>query len=791
MMKKVFSLLIAVSVLSTSTASAVGITDGGTGVPVVDYITSISVSSETVNPAQNLSTNVSVSMVNTASLYVFVISPDYEVVGTLKANAITTPGTYNFVWLGTVGNVAGANSLANGEYTIRAFAYDTNGNVVDYDYKKITLNNESVVPVNVDVSNLVVTPSTITNDTPNSAINFDLNMTALLKVEILRDSTVIRTFPNYTGTEVTYNAGSYTIVWDGRNNAGNFVADGNYTARVVASNSVGSDTETKTIVVNKEVQSSSIIKNLTLYPSSSWDPNNDYDLEIDFDLTERVDNLRIIARKGSKTIEIYEEDYARITGYSEKWDGRDEDGEDIETGTWEIIVIADSDRLSKTINVVREVPEISEAFVTKTSFDNEIGEVSNLVFKLNTDAEVTVEIYRGSKRLERLLDEEEVDKNRWYSVEWDGTERGDEVSEGTYEFKITARNLNDRRLVSSKTVSVSVKEDTAVKNASNLTNDYTSPIVFDSKNDEYLSIRYCMDDDAEVYLAIYRGLSSSGTTQAVLLDYVSQKQGCHEVKWNGEDDKGKLLKDNIYSYKIITKSSDGKRDTETGRFVVGKLSGTSTGTDPVKPVDPTPVSCGNHYYDVTNVSPELCQAITWATNEGIFSGYSDGSFRPYQNINRAETLKVIFEAFRTKVTMLPANGSTLGFRDIDPNAWYMTYARTAKFYGMLHGYVNETEARFGNNINRVEFLKFALEASDAFTSYEVPGHTTTRFADVEEAFPVNVWYYDYAGVADTYNLFNTYFDAESGKVFLRPAQMVQRGEVALLLYRMYLNGLTQ
>ncbi|MDX9971115.1 MAG: FlgD immunoglobulin-like domain containing protein [Candidatus Gracilibacteria bacterium] len=789
MMKKLLSLLVAVSMLSSTAAYAVGIADGGSG-SVTDYISSLTVSRETVNPAQNLSTTVNVSLANTASIYVYVLNASFDVVTTLKTNGILTPGTYSYEWNGTVSNIAGGTALSDGTYTIRAFAYSTvDGSVVDYAYQRVTLDNEGLIPpvATLDLSGLTVSPSSfVAGQDTGSTITFNVNQAAYVDVEVRSGSTVVKQFANYNGSTLLSNT-SYSMVWDGKNDSGSYVSNGTYTVYASATNSNGTDSMTASVTVGSTSTSSDLIKNFTLNPSSNWDPSEDDELEIEFELTDDVEDLTVVAKKGSKTVEIIDEEDASEDDYSETWDGTDDDGDDVETGTWEIRITADDETVSRYIDIVREKPEITEAFVTKTSIDNEIGEVTNLVFKVDSDAVVTVELYDGSKRLSKLLEDEDVVKNKWYSVEWDGTDEGDEVDEGSYTLKITAENEVDDDIYDTESVNVTVDEDTTSSSKSNITNDYTAPVVFDDKEGEYLTVKYCIDEDAEVFLAIYKGMSASGSTEIELMDYVDQNDGCHEVKWNVEDDNDKALKDGVYSYKLIT-SVDGKKETETGRFVVGNAGNSSDDDDDDDDNDDVqPVKCGSTYYDVTGVSPEMCEAITWTTNEGIFSGYSDGSFRPYQNINRAETLKVVFEAFRDKVALLPANGSTLGFKDVNPDGWYMTYARTAKFYGMLHGYINETEARFSNNINRAEFLKFALEASDAFTAWEIPGFETTSYADVSDTTPS--WYHDYAGVADTYNLYNTYYDVESGRVFLRPGQLVQRGEVALLLYRMYLNGL--
>jgi hypothetical protein len=134
------------------------------------------------------------------------------------------------------------------------------------------------------------------------------------------------------------------------------------------------------------------------------------------------------------------------------------------------------------------------------------------------------------------------------------------------------------------------------------------------------------------------------------------------------------------------------------------------------------------------------------------------------------------------VNILPLDGTNQGFSDLDPNAWYMPYVRTAKFYGMLHGYP-DGEAKLANNINRAEILKLALEAADAFEGYTIPNAVSSSYTDVAD----DVWFVDYANVAYTYILFDDYNIGTNW--YLSPANLVTRSEVALLLYRMHMNGL--
>jgi hypothetical protein len=87
-------------------------------------------------------------------------------------------------------------------------------------------------------------------------------------------------------------------------------------------------------------------------------------------------------------------------------------------------------------------------------------------------------------------------------------------------------------------------------------------------------------------------------------------------------------------------------------------------------------------------------------------------------------------------------------------------------------------------------LKFVLEASDEFTSYEglsTGFYGSEDYADVDPADSDTAWFYNYANTAYEYELYNTYFI--NGQEYLNPSRLVERGEVALLFYRMHKAGL--
>ena len=111
----------------------------------------------------------------------------------------------------------------------------------------------------------------------------------------------------------------------------------------------------------------------------------------------------------------------------------------------------------------------------------------------------------------------------------------------------------------------------------------------------------------------------------------------------------------------------------------------------------------------------------------------------------------------------------------------MPYMRTAQFYGMLHGYPDGS-ARPANTINRVEMLKFISEASTSITGNNLLGYES-YYTDVD----YDSWYAPYLGIAYELDLFNE--NHGGGYLQLHPAIRVDRGEVALSLYKMFQAGL--
>lgn len=193
--------------------------------------------------------------------------------------------------------------------------------------------------------------------------------------------------------------------------------------------------------------------------------------------------------------------------------------------------------------------------------------------------------------------------------------------------------------------------------------------------------------------------------------------------------------------------------------------------------------------DSTEIFPDLSTgseyyvAVSYLKNLGLVQGYPDGLFRPKQQINRAEALKILVGAINygqyspveKPLASLEASPDQLlatncPFPDLEQQAWYFPYVCSAHQNGIISGYPDGL-FRPEQTINKVEALKIALLQAGLplVTSYN------DNFNDISPAD----WFWEYARIADQYTIIVS--DRQGD---LHPEEMLNRGDFALLVYRL-------
>ncbi len=158
-------------------------------------------------------------------------------------------------------------------------------------------------------------------------------------------------------------------------------------------------------------------------------------------------------------------------------------------------------------------------------------------------------------------------------------------------------------------------------------------------------------------------------------------------------------------------------------------------------------------------------AIEYLKENSIIEGYSDGTFRPDNKINRAEALKIIVEAF--DVAQSSYDGS---FSDVKSSDWYANYVSSAKKAGIIQGYTDNT-FRGSNSILKSEAFKIVLIG----TKMPVPEKVERNvFVDVG----ADLWYSPFVLFARENNLI---LADDLGKIY--PSDEINRGQFAEIIYR--------
>jgi hypothetical protein len=178
------------------------------------------------------------------------------------------------------------------------------------------------------------------------------------------------------------------------------------------------------------------------------------------------------------------------------------------------------------------------------------------------------------------------------------------------------------------------------------------------------------------------------------------------------------------------------------------------------------------FSDVGPANPHYT-AIEFLQENGILTGYPDGTFRPDQTVNRAEVMKIIVGNSADALT-----GSGSSFKDVPATAWYSPYVETAYTQlRIIDGPPVTTFFRPERAVTRAEFLKMLLLAydTDPVASYgEITYPLSPDTASAQD------WYYPYL----RYGVSAAMVETDDG--LLNPAEQLKRADIAEILYRFLL-----
>jgi len=119
------------------------------------------------------------------------------------------------------------------------------------------------------------------------------------------------------------------------------------------------------------------------------------------------------------------------------------------------------------------------------------------------------------------------------------------------------------------------------------------------------------------------------------------------------------------------------------------------------------------------------QINKWSVN-GLASGYSDGTFKPNNQVTRAEFVALVNRAFNIK-----SENATTDFTDVKPGSWYYENVAAAKTAGYIGGYTDGT-FKPGQTISRQEAASILVRLLKLET-------TTEGVAQFEDSGQIPEW----------------------------------------------------
>ncbi len=172
-----------------------------------------------------------------------------------------------------------------------------------------------------------------------------------------------------------------------------------------------------------------------------------------------------------------------------------------------------------------------------------------------------------------------------------------------------------------------------------------------------------------------------------------------------------------------------------------------------------------NFKDVRSDSPYF-ESISYLKGKGVIDGYDDGTYRPQNEITRAELVKLLVNSKHQFPLDMNYNNC---FSDVS-HQWFASAACFAKQNGWVGGFADGSFGP-GQALNRAEALKIVMEAYDIDVENT---RSQPQFSDVSE----KDWFYPYVQAAVGLKL----IDQDPIHDLFEPHESITRGEAFNMLY---------
>jgi len=181
------------------------------------------------------------------------------------------------------------------------------------------------------------------------------------------------------------------------------------------------------------------------------------------------------------------------------------------------------------------------------------------------------------------------------------------------------------------------------------------------------------------------------------------------------------------------------------------------------------------------------QGVTWLYCHGAISGYSDNTFRPYNNTTRGQMVKIVVLAYGIPIY----SPTSPTFKDTAANSPFYQYVETAAHSNIVSGYncggpgepCPGVYFRPNNLVTRGQLSKIIVVAA----RWSLLNPVTAHFNDV----PRNSTFYTYIETAFCHQVISGYDCGGPGEPcpgnWFRPGNNATRGQISKIVYNAVSN----
>jgi subtilisin family serine protease len=399
-------------------------------VKVTDKVVpSIQLSSSTVySPTVNKKLTIPYQLNKNARVTAKIYDRNNKVVKTILNNVATASGKRSVVWDGK--NSKG-KKVADGTYKLVMSVTDYYN--VKGKSRKMSINVDTVKPT----GKMIIGSTVFKMDGKSKhsgKLDFKENVYVTAYVTSNKGVKVKKLI-----SEKFYKPGSYTIIWDGKNDKSQLLPEGKYQYLIEFKDQAGNKTTMKSSLLTlQDWRPPSVSATADLYYSSTGDATFSY----------------TISKPGKVTIEIYsngtvirtiQKGISKVKGtHSSTFDGKDESGNILADGKYTYkITMVDAYNLSHfyTGNITVALTKVEITYPTVVQLHNSDDYAAEVFYKLSQPASVTIEIYDSYHDKIRTVVSNAAAKQGINSFTWDGkTDDGYDSYDDSFTYVIKAKN---------------------------------------------------------------------------------------------------------------------------------------------------------------------------------------------------------------------------------------------------------------------------------------------------------------------------------------------------------------